>query len=179
MPRKRAFPFACMRETVVPNTKTKGSEGRSKFSCISEAHESTRQRAESATKRIHEKHIAGKGQNSELHHNQCINLSRYTKMKIPDSKTAVDKKWKKLETIPAWDVRKVKSKKETIFETQKNNNFVHCAFASLMDFCHLKNSELEPQFQKCKGSVVPRGDDVKDDSGAHAVFTEQGSQHHK
>ena len=48
-------------------------------------------------------------------------------------------------------------------------------FVSLMDFCHLKNSELEPTFQKYKGRVVLRGDIVKDDSGSYAVFTEQGS----
>ena len=44
-----------------------------------------------------------------------------------------------------------------------------------MDVCHLKNSELEPQFQKYQGRVVLRGDIVKDDSGSYAVFTEQGS----
>ena len=44
-----------------------------------------------------------------------------------------------------------------------------------MDLCHLKNSELEPQFQKYQGRVVLRGDIVKDDSGAYTVFTEQGS----
>ena len=44
-----------------------------------------------------------------------------------------------------------------------------------MDLCHLKNSELEPQFQKYKGRVVLRGDIVKDDSRPYAVFTEQGS----
>ena len=44
-----------------------------------------------------------------------------------------------------------------------------------MDLCHLKNAELEPQFQKCEGRVVLRGGIVKDDSGACAVFTEQGS----
>ena len=44
-----------------------------------------------------------------------------------------------------------------------------------MDLCHLKNSELEPQYQKHKGRVVLRGDTVKDDSGSYAVFTEQGS----
>ena len=48
-------------------------------------------------------------------------------------------------------------------------------FASLMDLCHLKNSELEPQFQKHEGRVVLRGDIVKGDSGSYAVFTEQGS----
>ena len=56
-------------------------------------------------------------------------------------------------------------------QTDKNN--VH--FASLMDMCHLKNAELEPKLQKYKGTVVPREDNVKDDSGAHAVFAEQGS----
>ena len=47
-------------------------------------------------------------------------------------------------------------------------------FASLMDLFHLKNSELEPQFQKYKGRVALRGDIVKDDSGSCAVFTEHG-----
>ena len=44
-----------------------------------------------------------------------------------------------------------------------------------MDICHLKNAELETKHQKYKGRVVLRGDIVKDDSGSHAVFTEQGS----
>ena len=44
-----------------------------------------------------------------------------------------------------------------------------------MDLCHLKNSELGPQYQKYKGRVVLRDDIVKDDSGSYAVFTEQGS----
>ena len=43
-----------------------------------------------------------------------------------------------------------------------------------MDLCHLKNSELEPEFQKDKGRAVLRGDVVKDDSGSHAIFKEQG-----
>ena len=47
--------------------------------------------------------------------------------------------------------------------------------ASLMDICHLKIAEQEPKLQKYKGRVVLRGDSVKDDSGAYAVFTEQGS----
>ena len=48
-------------------------------------------------------------------------------------------------------------------------------FASLMDLCHLKNSELEPQFQKYKIRVALRGDNVKDDSGSWAVCAEHGS----
>ena len=44
-----------------------------------------------------------------------------------------------------------------------------------MDTCHTQNGELEPKIQKYKGRVVLREDIVKDDSGAYAVFTEQGS----
>ena len=69
-------------------------------------------------------------------------------MKITDAKAAVDKEWKKLEKIPAWDLGKVKSKKTAILEAQRNKNKVH--FASLMDTCHLRNSELEQKLQKYK-----------------------------
>ena len=57
----------------------------------------------------------------------------------------------------------------------KRTKSVKVHFASLMDMCHLKNSELEAKYQKCKGPVVLRGDIVKDDSGSYATFTGQGS----
>ena len=60
-----------------------------------------------------------------------------------------------------------------IGEARNKGRKVH--FASLMDLCHLENSELEPQYQYYKGRVVLRGDIVKDDSGSYAVCTEQGS----
>ena len=63
--------------------------------------------------------------------------------------------------------------KKVIEEARNKGRKVHSA--SLMDLCHLKNSELEPQYQKYKGRVVLRGDIVKNDSGSYAVFTEQGS----
>ena len=85
-------------------------------------------------------------------------------MKILAAKDAVDKELKKLETIPAWNVEQVKSKKEVILEAQRDKKKVHVA--TLMDICHLNNAELEPTFQKCTGRVVLRGDIVKDDSGA-------------
>ena len=52
-------------------------------------------------------------------------------MKIPGAKAAVDKEWKKLDTIPAWDLGKVKSKKEVILEAQRDKNRV--LLATLMD----------------------------------------------
>ena len=75
-----------------------------------------------------------------------------------------------MEKAPAWQLTKVRNKKEVIDAARYKGRKVH--FASLMDLCHLKNSELEPQFQKYKGRVVFRGDIVKDDSGSYAVFTE-------
>ena len=44
-----------------------------------------------------------------------------------------------------------------------------------MDLCHLKKSELEPQYQKYKCLGVLRYDIVKHDADSYAVFTEQGS----
>ena len=78
-----------------------------------------------------------------------------------------------MEKIAALNLTKVKSKKQVIDEARTSGATVH--FASLMDICHLKNAELEAKHQKYRGRVVLRGDIVKDDSGSHAVFTEQGS----
>ena len=44
-----------------------------------------------------------------------------------------------------------------------------------MDLCHLKHAELHQEVQKYKGRVVFRGDQVKDETGYYAVFTEQGA----
>ena len=67
---KRGFSQASIRETVGSDTeKSKAFEAKTRFSCIAEAHDSTRQRIESVTTRIHEEHIAGKGDNSVLHNN--------------------------------------------------------------------------------------------------------------
>ena len=94
-------------------------------------------------------------------------------LKIPDAKAAVEIEWEKSEKNRHGSWQKSETKKEVIEEARNKGRKVH--FASLMDLCHLKNSKLEPQFQKYKGRVVLRGDIVKDDSGSYAVFTEQGS----
>ena len=76
-------------------------------------------------------------------------------MKIPAAKAAVDKEWENLEKIPAWDLTKVRSKKEVIDEARTKSVKVH--FASLMDICHLKNAELEAKQLKYKrSSCTPR-----------------------
>ena len=121
-----------------------------------------------------EDHVAGKGNNSLQHYNLVHEFIPMPQaLKIPEEKAAVDKEWEKLEKIPAWKLPKVRSKKEVIDEAWTKGAKVH--FASLMEICHLKRTELEAEHQKYKGRIVLRGDIVKDDSGSYAVFTEQGS----
>ena len=124
-----------------------------------EAQESTRKCLERTLAKDHEDHVAGKVYNSISHFNLVHKfIPMRQAMKITDVKAAVDKEWKKRETIL--------SKQEVIPEAQRDKKKVHCA--TLMDICHLKTAELEPKFQNYKGRVV------KDVSGAYAVFTEQG-----
>ena len=152
---------------VVHPTKLK-----TKLACILEADVSTRMRMGSSIPHHHQDHIAGKGDNSLQHYNLVHKfIPTPQAMKIPAAKAAVDKEWEKLENISAWNLTKVRSKKEVIDEARTSGATVH--FASLMDICHLKNAELEAKHQKYKGRIVFRGDIVKDDSGAYALFTEQ------
>ena len=152
----------------------RSNEIKSKLACILEASESTRVRTEESLPNYHEDHIAGKGDNSLQHYNLVHKFIPVPQaVKIPAAKAAVDKEWEKLEKISAWNLTKVRSKKEVIDEARTKGAKVH--FASLMDKCHLKNAESEAKHQKYKGRVVLRGDILKDDSGSYAVLTEQGS----
>ena len=101
-----------------------------------EAHESTRQRLESSLPKDHEDHIAGKGFNSMTHYKLVQKFIPMPQaMKLPDAKAAVDKAWKKLETIPAWQLENVQEQKKYSISTKRQKK-VH--FAALMDICHLK-----------------------------------------
>ena len=95
---KRQCSQASIRETAVSKSgKAKTSEARTRSSCIAETHESTKQRTESVTKRIHEEHIAGKGQNIVLRYNSMLKFIPMPQaMLIPDAKAAVDKEWKEV-----------------------------------------------------------------------------------
>ena len=150
------------------------NKNKTKLACILEADESTRLRVGNSLPNHHEDHIEGKGDKSLQHYNLVHKfISMPQAMKIPAAKAAVDKEWEKLEKISAWNLTKVRSKKEVIDEARASGATVH--FASLMDICHLKKAELVGKHQKYKGRVVLRGDIVKDDSGSYAVFAEQGS----
>ena len=142
--------------------------------CILEAGESTRLRMGNSLPNHHEDHFAGKGDNSLQHYNLVHKFILCLKpLKFQQQRQRWTMNEKKLEKISAWNLTKVRSKKEVIDEARTSGAKVH--FASLMDICHLENAELEAKHQKYKGRVVLRGDIVKDDSGCYAVFTEQGS----
>ena len=147
---------------------------KTKLACILEGSDSTRLRMGESLPNHHEDHIAGRG-NNPLKHYKLVHkfIPMPQAMKNPAAKAAVDKEWEKLEKISAWNLTKVRGKKEVIDEARTKGAKVH--FASLMDICHLKNAELEAKHQKYKGRVGLRGDIVKDDSGSYAVLTEQGS----
>ena len=66
-------------------------------------------------------------------------------------------------------------KQEKSWSMMQGNKGRKVHFATLMDLCHFKNSEWEPEHHKYKGRVVLRGDIVKDDPRPYAVCTEQGS----
>ena len=86
-------------------------------------------------------------------------------MNILDAEVAVNTEWKEVEKLPGWQLNKVMNEKEVILEAQRDKRKVH--LVSLMDIGHLKNSELEPKYQKYKSRVVLPGDIVTDD---HALL---------
>ena len=115
---------------------------KTKLACILEADESTRMRMGNSIPHYHQDHIAGKGGNSLEHYNLVHKFILMPQaMKIPAAKAAVDKEWEKFEKISAWNLTKVRSKKQVNNEARASGATVH--FASLMDICHLKNAELE------------------------------------
>ena len=173
-PMAPAVPCKTSKKSKHGETRGKTNEIKSKLACILEASESTKLRMGESLPNYHDDHIAGKGDNSLQHYNLVHKfIPVHQAMKIPAAKAAVDKECEKLDKISAWNLTKVRTKKEVINEARNKGAKVH--FASVVDICLLKNAELETKHQKYKGRVVLRGDIVKDNSGSYAVFTEQGS----
>ena len=76
-------------------------------------------------------------------------------MKKIRGKGSSGKRMGKTVANPGMAVDESQKQKELIDEARNEGRTVH--FSSLMDICHLKNSELEPQFQKYKrSSCTPR-----------------------
>ena len=97
-----------------------------KLACILAASESTRMRVEESLPKYHEDHVAGRGDNSLQNYNLVRKfILMLQAMKTPAAKAAVDKEWEKLEKIAAWNITKVKSKKQVIDEARTKGVKVH------------------------------------------------------
>ena len=142
---------------------------KTKYACIVDADESTRPRVEGAVHQTHQDHITAKGMNSMTHYSLVHKFIPMPQaMQLPDAKAAVEKEWRKLEKIPAWQQTKVRNRNEVIAEARTKGHTVHQWISVISRIRSWSHS-----FKNTK--VVLRGDVVKDDSGSNAVFTEQGS----
>ena len=74
---------------------------KTKYACIVDADESTRPRLDGAGHKPHQDHITAKGMANNLVH-KFIPMPQA--LKIPDAKAAVEKEWRQLEKIPAWQL---------------------------------------------------------------------------
>ena len=111
---------------------------RSKYACIVEANESTRRRLEGA--KDHEDHIAGKGFKSLSHYNLVRKFILLPQaLKIPEAKAAVDKEWEKLEQMPAWQLTKVRSKKESFRRHREGKNSSYCYIDGAFVISRIRN----------------------------------------
>ena len=99
---------------------------KTKLACILEADGSTRMRMRNSIPHYHQDHIAGKRENPlQLYNLVHKFIPMPQAVKFPATKAAVDKEWEKLEKISAWNLTKVKSKKEVIDEARTTGTKVH------------------------------------------------------
>ena len=127
-PMAPAIPCKTSKKCKHVGARGKTNEFESKLACILEASESTRLRMEESLPNYLGDHIAGKGDNSLQHYNlvhKFILMSQA--MRIPAAKSAVEKECEKLEKISAWNLAKVRSKKEVIEEARTSGATVHFA----------------------------------------------------
>ena len=122
-------------------------KSKTKYACIVDADETMRVRLEGVARRDHKDHISAKGINSLNHYNlvhKFIPMPQALKMRMQR------RQWKnnvKNGENPGVAADKSQKQKEVIEEARNKGKKVH--FASLMGpLCHLKNSEMEPQYQK-------------------------------
>ena len=93
--------------------------------------------------------------------------------KIPEARDALEAEWQKLEKKNAWLLDTVAEYKDVANDAKAKGVTVH--FGHLMALVHEKHSELKKTIREFKGRVVFRGDDVRDETGFYAVFSEQGT----
>ena len=86
-----------------------------------------------------------------MSHYNFVHKSVPSSDEIRDAKAAADKEWKKPKTWPAWQLDKMKSKKEVILEARRDKKKVHSA--TLKDMCHLKKCGVRTQISEVQRSI--------------------------
>jgi len=99
-------------------------------------------------------------------------------MKIPEAKKAVDAEWEKLTALGACDLSTVREFSEVKSQARAQGRTVH--FGRVFPLCHKKNAEMSAEHWRYKGRVVFGGNNVDDQNGWGAVFSEQSTSasHH-
>ena len=105
--------------------------------------------------RIHREHFAPRGDVSSEWF-ACVHtpLPIPKALQIPDAKAALEKEWTKLENKKAWDISTVQPRAKVIRDAKASGRSVH--FGSLMDLCHIKNSQMGEEFWSFEGRTVFR-----------------------
>ena len=116
---------SCYALQNIESYKNCGNDGSNKIktqlACILEDDESTRMRMGNSIPHHHQDHIARKRENSLQHYNLVHKFIPMPQaMRIPAAKATVDKEREKLEKFSAWNLTKVRSKKEVIDEERTN-----------------------------------------------------------
>ena len=176
---KLEFPMPAVMPCKIPikssgETHRNVGKPKTKGACIVDADESTRPRLEGAGHKPHQDHITAKGMNSMTHYSLVHKfLPMSQALKNSRCKSSSGEKMGKTGANPGMAADE--SQKQERGDRGRRNKGRKVHYASLVDLCHLENSELEPRYQKYKSRDVLRGNTVKDDSGSYAVFTEAGS----
>jgi hypothetical protein len=121
----------------------------------------------------HREVIGPKGLSSEwfalVHHQINAGTIPYT----PGAVEALLKEWNKLVSKVSWLMETVSEKEVVAAEARRRNKPVH--FGDLLQLCHIKNHQFDISQRSYTGRIVFRRDNVKDEHGQFAVFSEHGT----
>ena len=97
-------------------------------------------------------------------------LDRKEMVSDPKAMQAVRDEGRALVDAGNWREDTVREKDELVADAQSKGEKIHVG--ELMSICSIKFWERDPEFHKAKGRICFRGDIVKDEFGAAAVFQE-------
>ena len=128
-----------------------------------ESRESTKQWVEPSQPKYHENHMTGKGSTSMSHHKQVH----------PDATRDEKSRCKSRSGQEMEKARDDPSKKEVILEAQRNKK--KSPLCHWWTYVTSKMRRWNQNYRNTEAESSSEGTFVKDDSGAYAAFTEQGS----